>query len=220
MIWAFIQARVQSTRFPGKIQYPIQGVPMLGQVLSRVRRIPEVSQVAVLTTTERADDWVQDYCQQTGETPCVRGPRGDVLGRFALAMDALGLQSTDLIVRFTADCPVLDPAVSRRVVQAMLERSVDYVANIRDWPDGLDTEVFTMTALLRAAGNAWTVEDREHVTPWIRRHLSCVEYPLTPPQRHLKWSVDTESELAYVRELYRKLGPTFIWQDILALDLH
>lgn len=221
MIVAIIQARMNSIRLPRKVARPIAGKSMLAHVIERTQQIPEVSQVVVATGAHDADSWILYECHQLG-IQAFRGDSLDVLARYEMVVRPLDLKASDLIVRITADCPVLDPVISGQVIRYHLDHRNDYTANLRDWPDGLDTEVFTRAALRDAYHltnnfNVTPNEDQEHVTPWMRRNLFCLELP-GPKLRHLKWSVDTETDLEYVRELYAVLGPTFGWEAILTAD--
>lgn len=217
MIVAIIQARLSSTRLWHKVARRIAGKSMLEWVIIRVRQIPSIFQVVVATSTEARDQWVAVTSRNLGVV-CIRGPLHDVLARYDWAAHELCLRPNDLIVRVTSDCPALDPEVSEQVIQYHLAHRVDYTANLRDWPDGLDTEIFTRQALREAVHMTGNPEDREHVTPWMRRNLFCLELPHEPNLRHMKFSVDTEEELEYVRELYAGLGPDFRWGEVLTVD--
>src|SRR5215470_15506655 len=163
---AIIQARMGSTRLPGKVLLDIAGQPMLGRVISRVCRAKTIEQIVVATSTAAADDAVSAFCAERGIV-CFRGSETDVLDRY---YQAARLVQAKTIVRITADCPLLDPEVIDLTVSRFLEGGWDYISNVNPptFPDGLDTEVFSFAALERAWREATSVTHREHVTPYLR----------------------------------------------------
>ena len=145
-IVAVIQARMGSTRLPGKVLKPLAGQPVLARVVDRVRRARHVDEVVVATTTLPADDVLADLCRTRGWA-CERGSEEDLLDRYHAAAAA---HHADAVVRITSDCPVIDPGVVDRVVEAFLVQPCDYASNTlepRTFPRGLDTEVFSQAAL-------------------------------------------------------------------------
>ena len=145
---AIIQARMGSTRLPGKVLAEVVGQPMLFHVVNRARRARTLDGVIVATSDSQADDVVSQFCREVGVT-CFRGSEADVLDRYYQAARHFDIAT---IVRLTADCPLLDPLVVDRVVQAFETGGCDFVSNTfeRSFPDGLDTEVFSRDALERA----------------------------------------------------------------------
>ena len=209
MVAALIQARMTSTRLPGKVMRLILGQPMLHWVVERARAIRGVKSIMVIVPEHPASLPIIHWCLRNA-VPCLPGDP-EPLSRFAQAVEYLGLKPNDRVMRLTADCPILDPRVS----EGVLALESDYAGNTRDWPDGLDTEVFTVEALRATDKLASTPNDREHVTPFMRAHLLHQELPLVPPCRELKWSVDTEEELAFVQQVYEVLPWGFGWEDVL-----
>src|SRR5438477_2593497 len=138
---AIIQARMSSTRLPGKVLLDIAGQPMLWRVISRVCRTKTIEQIVVATSTAAADDAISAFCAERGIV-CFRGSETDVLDRYYQAARSVQAKT---IVRITADCPLLDPEVIDLTVSRFLEGSWDYVCNVNPptFPDGLDTEVFS-----------------------------------------------------------------------------
>ncbi len=207
-IGTVIQARVGSTRLPGKVLRDIAGRPMLEHVVRRARAASRAPLVIVATTDRPADDVLEPFCARLG-TPVIRGPEEDVLERYRLAAEQYGL---DVVARVTSDCPLLDPALIDLVVEVLLaDPSLDYVSNTveRTYPRGLDVEAVRTRALLAAAREAAVPYEREHVTPFIWKR------PERFPQRQVKaprdlsglrLTVDVEEDLALVREVYARLG--------------
>jgi len=215
-IVAVVQARTGSTRLPGKVLADVAGRSMLARVCERLGRAGTVDGVIVATTTEPADRAVAAECARLG-VPCFRGSEWDVLGRYH---DAAAAWGAEVVVRVTADCPLIDPEVVDRVVLAFLDARPDYASNTleRTWPRGLDIEVFTAAALARAHREARLPHEREHVTPYLYGHPQQFRLlAVTGPDRlgHLRWTVDTPDDLRLVREIYARLGSegVFSWRD-------
>ena len=205
---AIVQARMGSTRFPGKVLEEIAGHPMLWQVVNRVRMARTVDEVTVATSTESSDRAVADFCAKEG-IPCFLGSENDVLDRFYQAARSY---EADAIVRITADCPLIDPQIIDKVVAVYLQGEYDYVTNTLryTYPDGLDVGVFSFPALEKAWHEARFPAEREHVTPYIRRsgrfRLHNVESEVDLSSRNLRWTVDEPSDLEFVRAIYAHLG--------------
>lgn len=205
---AVVQARMGSTRLPGKVLEPIGGRPMIAHVVERVLKIPGIDRTIVAIPDLREDDILAVTATALG-VPVVRGPADDVLARYALALDAAG-PGTDAVVRITADCPLLSPSISGRVVAAL--HDADYASNTleRSYPRGLDTEAIREEVLRLAARHARDPAEREHVTPYIWRHpqrfrLNSVRDGTD--RSHLRWTVDVPEDLETVRAIYAELGP-------------
>jgi spore coat polysaccharide biosynthesis protein SpsF len=218
---AIVQARMTSTRLPGKVLMPIRGRPMLAWQLDRLGHIREDVRLAVATTTNQSDDRVVALCE-TMQIPVIRGSEGDVLDRYRTAASLLG---ADPIIRITSDCPLIDPDVTRQVLELWETERVDYASNTieRTFPQGLDTEVLSAAALDSAWHGATERFEREHVTPYI--YLRPDRFRLanlvgaTDESRH-RWTVDTPEDLAFVRAVYHALAadrPDFRTADVLAL---
>ena len=210
-VLAIVQARMGSTRLPGKALLPLAGRPMLAHVLTRAKAIPGVDQV-VLATTTRAEDDPLIALADSLEVPWLRGPSDDVLGRFLLALDA---HPAEIVVRITGDCPLLDPAVSGLVLAEYLRleaegQPVAYCSNChpRTWPDGLDTEVVSAAALRRAGRDATAPADREHVTTYIaERPCLFTAHNVSKAGRNMsgiRWTVDTEADLDRVTRHFKQ----------------
>lgn len=223
---AVIQARMGSTRLPGKVLLDLAGEPMLVRDMNRLSRTETLDEVVVATTVEPADEAIVDLCQERGWA-YFRGSEEDVLDRYYRAAKA---HKADVVVRITSDCPLIEPQVVDQVVKAFLERQpeLDYASNTapeRTFPRGLDTEVMRFDALERA----WREDDnpawREHVTPYVRRHPERFEtYGVLNDQdlSRMRWTVDTPEDLAFVCRIYEHFGhDQFSWHEVLALlDRH
>lgn len=216
---AVIQARMGSTRLPGKVLEDVAGEPMLARVVERARGARTLDRVVVATTTAPADDAVAAFCAERGYD-IFRGSEDDVLERYHGAAVAFGART---VVRLTADCPLLDPGVIDEVVSVYHAGGYDYVANILEctFPDGLDTEVFSREALGRARGEARLRSEREHVTPYIRNHPELFRHRNVRGDEDwsaLRWTVDEPRDLAFVRAVYERMRDReFTWRDVLEL---
>lgn len=207
---AVIQARLGSTRLPGKTLAEIAGRPMLAHVVERARAIAGVDEVVLATTTNRQDDRLVEWATRA-RLPWVRGSEDDVLDRFH---SALAEHPAAAVVRVTPDCPLLDPEVSGRVVAAWRGRqdTLDYASNVHPptYPDGLDTEVIAREALETAWREATLPSDREHVTAFIWRQPTRFRLANVRNDQDLsgmRWTVDTAADLDFARTVYAHLDP-------------
>ena len=206
MIAAIIQARMGSTRLPGKVLMDICGHPMLWHVVNRVRQAEMLHETVVATSDNTSDDSVVAFCEQEG-IPCFPGSEDDVLDRYYQAAKWLG---ADVIVRITADCPLIDPDVVDDVVKCCVDGDYDYVSNTGPptLPDGLDTEVFSFETLERSWREARWQSEREHVTPYIRKHPELFRIGNIMYEENLagmRWTVDEPQDLEFVRAVYDHL---------------
>lgn len=194
---AIVQARLTSTRLPNKVLMDIAGKPMLAHVLERASAIPGVDAICTTIPDSGPTQALYEIASQFGYV--TTGPEHDVLTRYVIAAE---ITNAERIVRVTADCPLLDPEVSGMVVAIHDgDPTIGYVSNVhphRTWPDGLDTEVFTVKELTYVSHISALDGCREHVTTLMRRATSPnLESPMDLGRR--KWSVDTEAELQFVR---------------------
>ncbi len=210
-----------SKRLPGKILTDISGKPMLWHVINQVKGASTIKQLVVATSDHSLDDPIMKYCASIG-VECFRGNELDVLDRY---YQAAKFYDANPIVRITGDCPLIDPSVIDTVVKRFFESGCDYATNTLryTYPDGLDTEVFSFEALARAWEEATKQSDREHVTPYIRtsdRFSLCnVENEVDLSSRNLRWTVDEESDLDFVRSVCDNLTDCspILMNDILGL---
>jgi glutamate-1-semialdehyde 2,1-aminomutase/spore coat polysaccharide biosynthesis protein SpsF len=218
---AIIQARMSSTRLPGKVLLDIAGQPMLWRVISRACRAKMLEQIVVATSTAAADDAIAAFCAERGIV-CFRGSETDVLDRY---YQAARFAQAKTVVRITADCPLLDPEVIDQVVSCFFSGSWDYVSNVNPptFPDGLDTEVFSFSALERAWREAYSPAQREHVTPYFRTsrffRTTNVENERQGAGHEQRWTVDDPADLEFARRIYEALAAKleFGLRDVLSV---
>jgi spore coat polysaccharide biosynthesis protein SpsF len=203
---AIVQARMESTRLPGKVLQDLEGATVLARVVNRVRRAGLINEVLVATTDGAADDAIVKECRSLSVSVS-RGDRDDVLDRYFRAAQ---LSKSEVVVRITADCPLIDPEVVDKTVGAFLEARPDYASNVlvRTYPRGLDTEVMSFAALGRAWQGARRPYEREHVTPYIYEHPA--EFKLLSVTSEgdysgHRWTVDTPEDLELVRAIYARV---------------
>ena len=208
MIVAILQARMSSTRLPGKVMKPLLGVPMIGRQLERLQRATSLDRLIVATSVKDDDTPLATYVASLG-VPVHRGPLHDVLSRFhGAAME----NEADHIVRLTADCPLADWKLIDEVVRHHLQSGADYTSNavLRTYPDGLDVEVMTRRALDSAWSEAAAPVEREHVTPFIHQNpqrFQLAHVTQEPNLEHVRWTVDNPADFAFVEAVYGTLYP-------------
>ncbi|MFL5643161.1 MAG: cytidylyltransferase domain-containing protein [Chloroflexota bacterium] len=217
---AIVQARMGSTRLPGKVLLPLIGEPILGLVMRRSARAMTVHEVVVATTTLPEDDRVVELAEANG-WPVERGSESDLLDRY---LGAARAHDAQVIVRITADCPLIDPVVIDRVVEAFRASGVDYASNVispRTYPRGLDVEVIRRDALERAGIEDRDPAWREHVTPYIYRHperFELLRVPADEDHSDQRWSVDTAEDYTLMTRIYEALGrDDASWEEALAV---
>jgi spore coat polysaccharide biosynthesis protein SpsF (cytidylyltransferase family) len=204
---AIIQARMSSSRFPGKVLEPLLGRPMILFMVERVRKARRVDAVIVATSTDSSDDRLADALHDAG-IEVHRGSLKDVLNRF---LGAARARCAARIVRLTGDCPLIDADLIDAVLALMVDQGLDYASNVAPprWPDGLDVEAMTIEALEAAAQDAALASEREHVTPFLRKHperFRQASLPSAMDLSGLRWTVDHPEDLAFVRQLLAAAG--------------
>ncbi len=223
-IVAIVQARMGSTRLPGKVMADIGGEPMLSRVVERARGAQTLDALVVATTVDPSDDSVAALCESRGY-PYFRGHATDVLDRY---YQAARKWRARVIVRLTGDCPLIDPGVIDDTVRAFLEADPPYdlvanrLAEGRTFPIGLDTEVCSFEALEAAWREAKDPYEREHVLPFIyERRARFRVFLFRGPEDHgqLRWTVDTSEDLEVVRRVFAHFDgrADFTWLDVLHL---
>ncbi len=221
MTLGVLQARMTSSRLPGKVLAPLNGEPMIVRQLQRLDRVKGMTEVVVATSVDSSDDALVDVVTAHG-WPVVRGPLDDVLGRFAQVIRDYG---PDVVVRLTADCPLVSPSVADLVIERFHSGEYDYVSNTLtpSFPDGLDVEVVTAQALTWLAEQTVDPHEREHVTLGVYRRpevFSLLNVLGSEDLSALRWTVDTTADLEFVRTIYERLyseNPEFEIWDVLRL---
>jgi spore coat polysaccharide biosynthesis protein SpsF len=218
---AIIQARMGSTRLPGKVLKDLAGQTVLARVVNRTRRAALLDEVVIATTLKPADNVIVEECARL-QTPCFRGDEADVLDRYYRAAQEF---SADAVVRITSDCPLIDPELIDEHVQRLLDRwtDVDFVTNMskQTFPLGLAVEAMPADVLTRMKRLSQTEELKEHVTTlayvepeWFR--IDNILYPQDLSNH--RWTVDTPEDLELVRLIFRHFGDDqFSWREVLPL---
>lgn len=202
---AFLQARTDSTRLPGKVLKPLLDKPMIIHELERVSRSKLIDDLILLTSLETSDDDLANIVRKYGYK-VFRGSKDNVLERFYKCSKELELNGNDLIIRLTGDCPVHDAIIIDELVEAFLSAECDYMANCVQpvYPDGLDAEVFTFNVLKQSYKEATKASQKEHVTPYIRDSRLFKIENLKKEQIHEDWrlTVDEASDFEVIEKIY------------------
>lgn len=204
---AIIQARMSSTRLPGKVLIDLAGLPLIVFMAKRVQQARCVDSLIVATSVDASDDPLAAALDAHGIT-CFRGNLNDVLDRFYQAATE---EHADHVVRLTGDCPLMDADLVDRALNLLAESGADYVSNCvpPTFPDGLDVEAFTMSALKTAWANAQMASEREHVTPYLREPshgMKLGNWQGLADLSYLRWTVDHPDDLDHVRALVSAAG--------------
>lgn len=204
---AVIQARMGSSRLPGKVLMPLLGRPAILFMIERVRRATTVDEIVVATSDQPGDDPLASALESAG-IACFRGSLDDVLDRYHAAAVA---HRADRVVRLTGDCPLMDADLVDRALELLASSGADYVSNVDPptYPDGLDVEAFTFDALHSAWQEARAPVEREHVTPFLRLHkdrFANRAWNGLSDLSALRWTVDHPDDLAHVRKLIERVG--------------
>jgi spore coat polysaccharide biosynthesis protein SpsF len=222
-IVATIEARMSSSRLPGKVLLPVMGQPLLAHLVKRARAVPSLDGIILATTTNRSDDVLADLARGLGVS-CFRGSEDDVLGRVVAASAAA---SADLIVELTGDNPLIDPGIIETAIRTFLANDAAYVGNahVKSFPDGMDVQVFRRETLARSASMTDEPLEREHVTLHIRRHPELFRpiHLIASPELHwpeLSVTLDEQGDYELIRRVTDQLAPAnpvFSCADIVRL---
>lgn len=218
-----IQARMGSTRLPGKVMKELCGQTVLKHVVERVKQCSEMNEIIIATTTHSGDDRIEKEAQNIG-VKCFRGSESDVLSRYYYAAKE---SNADIVVRITSDCPLIDPKVMDNVIRFYKEHDYPYVSNSNSnpsnltFPRGLDTEVFGFEDLEEAFVNAKEPYQREHVTPYLYEEgRELYIYKNDNNYSEYRWTLDTEEDYAFIQKVYENLYKgkhNFYLNDIITL---
>ncbi len=218
-IVAIIQARMSSTRLPGKVLMPLVGKPVLWHVVNRIRACKTIAEVVGATATDVTDDVIEIWCRGA-DVSCYRGDLNDVLDRYYQA----GLiHAADIVVRITADCPVVDPTIVDEVVRGYLAGGYEFYGLSGEFPDGLDCTVFAFNALARAWREAVLPSEREHVGPYIEKHPEMFKsggFTKFTGLSHHRWTLDEPRDYEFLQVVFSRLyrpDQIFLASDVLAL---
>jgi spore coat polysaccharide biosynthesis protein SpsF len=221
MILAILQARMSSSRLPGKVMKSVLGRPMIERQIERLLHSKRIDQLIVATSNQQEDHVLETLCKRIGIF-CFRGNLENVLDRFYQAAKPF---KPAHIIRLTGDCPLIDPALIDELVDLYLNRQCDYASNCEEptLPDGLDAEIFSFAVLEETWKEAILPSELEHVTSFIRVHperYKIGHYKYHKDLSNLRWTVDEFEDLEFVRRVYEKLypsNPEFKTDDIVAL---
>lgn len=221
MIAAIVQARMGSTRLPGKVMKLLSDKPMLSHIIDRLKHSKKIDRIIIATTVKEDDKVIVKLSKETGiDVFC--GSSEDVLDRY---YQSASLFNVKHIIRITADCPLIDPAIIDEIVDYYQAKNCDYLSNTINpsFPDGLDTEIFSFEALKRVWGEAVAPSEREHVTPYMYNHpeiFKTCNYANDIDHSGMRWVVDEEVDYRFVTEVYKHLykhGEIFYMDDVLGL---
>lgn len=218
-----IQARMGSTRLPGKVLRPVFGKPILQHVIDRLATSQSIQSFIVATTTNAEDDAIEDFCERHN-VACYRGSDWDVLDRFARAAEKCGAKSGDSIIRICCDNPIHSWKVVDFVVAQFQRYKVDYFSNSNQEPnyleDGFDVEVVSYDALMVASNQATLLSEREHVMPYVKNSKRFkLGWRKANEAYQFKLSVDTENDLRLAERIFEELdyNPDFSIDDVVEL---
>jgi spore coat polysaccharide biosynthesis protein SpsF len=219
-IVTIVQARMGSSRLPGKVMLDVSGATVLARVIQRLQRAELAGELVVATTLDPADDKIVAESKRLG-VKIFRGEEKDVLDRYYRAAQHF---KAEAVVRITSDCPLIDPEITDKTIRAFLERQPDYASNAlqRTYPRGLDTEVFTLDTLARTWRLAEKSYQRSHVTAYIYEHPEQFNLlPVTAAADYSwqRWTVDTPNDLEFIRAVYCNMADpdNFTWHEVLNL---
>ena len=221
-IICIIQARMGSSRLPGKVLKEICDRPMLGWVAQRAAQSRRATRIVVATTTNSCDDPIEEFCKKSGIS-FFRGNEFDVLDRY---YQAAKINKAEIVVRLTADCPLIDPSLMDETIEKLISAGADFAANRlpppyqRTYPIGLDVEVATFTVLQAAWKRAEKPYEREHVMPFLydpQNNFKIIVLDAEQNYGRQRWTVDTAEDLEFIRQVTAVLGCRldFSWQDVL-----
>jgi len=203
---AIVQARMSSSRLPGKVLKELSGKPVIWHVFNQLSFSQKIDQIVLATSDNEEDDQLENWAKENSIN-FFRGDLDNVLKRF---YDTALNYEGDVIVRITADCPLIDPSIVDEVVQKFLNGNYDYLSNTNPptFPDGLDAEVFTFIALKEAYENAKLKSELEHVTPYIRNHpekFKLGSFVGSKNYENLRWTLDNPEDYRLLSEIFDNL---------------
>lgn len=208
-IVAIIEARMTSSRLPGKVLMQALGQPMLHHLVMRLRAVPSLDGIVLATTVNAADDTLESFAKSEG-IDCFRGSEDDVMDR---VIGAAEYANADVIVEITGDCPIIDPQLVEQTIRMFKAHDAAYVSNahIRSYPDGMDVQVFSLESLKRSASMTTSLLEREHVSLQMRNHPEIFPpvHLLAPPELHwpeLGLTLDEMDDYKLLRRIIEHFG--------------
>jgi len=208
-IVATIEARMTSSRLPGKVLMKVLDKPILHYLVSRLKRVQSLDEIVLATTTNCTDDILVEFANNEN-IRCYRGSENDVMDRVVEAAKSV---DADLIVEITGDCPIIDPNIVEQVVQTYINNNVDYVSNnnVHSYPDGMDVQVFSLNLLIKSLNMTDAILDREHVTLHIRNHPELFSHLnlVAPPELwwpELGLTLDERSDFELLKKIIENFG--------------
>jgi len=222
-IFATIEARMTSSRLPGKVLLKVLGKPMLEHLVNRLRVVPSLNGIVIATTMNKADDELEEFSKKIG-IGCYRGSEIDVMNRVIGAADSVG---ADVVVEITGDCPIIDQQIVEQTIRMFNANQADYVSNahIRSYPVGMDTQVLRLETLKRSASMTSDALDHEHVTLHIRNHPEIFSqlHLVAPPETHwpeLGLILDEPNDYELLKKIiehFEPIKPLFSCLDVIQL---
>lgn len=223
MIGAIVQARMGSTRLPGKVLIRLIDKPILCHIIERLRKVKSIDEIIIAISNNARDNPIEKVAKVI-QTKIFTGSEEDVLDRY---YQAASKYKVNIILRITADCPLIDPQIINKLIKYYLRNKdkFDYISLPKNYPEGIDAEVFSFKALKKAWQEAKLPSEREHVTPYILNHPKIFGLGRLPKDiqgdfSYLHWSVDEERDLKFVRGVFKKLyhkDYIFYTKDVLKL---
>ncbi len=220
---ATIEARMTSSRLPGKVLLKALGRPMLGHLLARLRAVPSIDEIVLATTTNPADDPLAEFAGEE-RIRTFRGSENDVMAR---VISAAEFADADVIVEITGDCPIIDPDIVEQTIRTFKSNDADYVSNahVRSYPDGMDTQVFALETLKRSSSMTNLPLDREHVSLHMRKHPGLFPHLnlVAPPSLHwheLGLTLDEPADYELIKKIIEYFGeakPLFACHEVIGL---
>jgi spore coat polysaccharide biosynthesis protein SpsF len=216
---AIIQARMSSTRLPGKVLMPLTGKPVLAHVVQRSQACRQVDEVVVATSTDLSDDAIEQWCADN-QVNCYRGSLNDVLDRY---YQSAKLYRAEVIVRITADCPAIDPHTVDEVINGFIDGGFEFYGLSGEFPDGLDCTVFSFGAIEKAWQEAKLPSEREHVGPYIEKNPQLFKsggLKKYTGLSHMRWTLDEPRDYEFLSQVFDQLAhqeKLFTAEEVLAL---
>lgn len=218
-VMAIIQARMDSTRLPGKVLMELCGHPVLYHIIERVKQVKCINQILVATSTNAEDNVIYDFCQAIG-VDCFRGDNSNVLHRYFDAAASGHAEPDDIIIRLTADNPLVDPIVLDGLLAYFEQCDAPY-ASTSGFPLGVGAEVFTYSTLTETFEQATKAYEKEHVTPYMYREGRIIGQFIAPTDySRFRFTMDTPEDYEFIKQIYRSLyhgSHNFYLNDVLDL---